>query len=140
MATARLDTALDRGHCGLWDWDIANGRIFWSKSMYDILGMEETGEFLTFGELAAASIPVTPIWKGSSINFCRGRRDVFDQEFRMRHQNGQWVWLRARAEITRAPDPLTGLLETGDPHLVGIVIDVTEQKIADSSTRKPSFA
>jgi two-component system cell cycle sensor histidine kinase PleC len=131
VATARLDTALDRGHCGLWDWDIANGRIFWSKSMYDILGMEETGEYLTFGELAARIHPGDADLEKIVDQLLQGRRDVFDQEFRMRHQNGQWVWLRARAEITRAPDPLTGHLETGDPHLVGIVIDVTEQKIAD---------
>ena len=52
IATERLDKALDRGHCGLWDWDIARGRIFWSKSMYDILGLEENGEFLNFGDVA----------------------------------------------------------------------------------------
>jgi two-component system cell cycle sensor histidine kinase PleC len=52
VATERLDKALDRGHCGLWDWDISRGRIFWSKSMYDILGLEETGEFLNFGDVA----------------------------------------------------------------------------------------
>jgi two-component system cell cycle sensor histidine kinase PleC len=131
VATARLDTALDRGHCGLWDWDIANGRIFWSKSMYDILGIEETGEYLTFGEIAARIHPGDADLEKVVDQLLQGRRDVFDQEFRMRHEKGQWVWLRARAEITRAPDPLTGRLETGDPHLVGIVIDVTEQKIAD---------
>ena len=30
VATERLDKALDSGRCGLWDWDIARGRIFWS--------------------------------------------------------------------------------------------------------------
>ncbi|RZK90173.1 MAG: PAS domain-containing sensor histidine kinase, partial [Methylobacterium sp.] len=30
----RLDTALGRGRCGLWDWDIPRGRIYWSDSMY----------------------------------------------------------------------------------------------------------
>jgi two-component system cell cycle sensor histidine kinase PleC len=30
----RIDTALNRGRCGLWDWDIARGRIYWSDSMY----------------------------------------------------------------------------------------------------------
>jgi two-component system cell cycle sensor histidine kinase PleC len=131
VATARLDTALDRGHCGLWDWDIANGRIFWSKSMYDILGIEEAGEFLTFGEVAGRMHPGDANIEKAVDQLLQGQRSVFDQEFRMRHENGQWVWLRARAEITRAPDPLTGRLETGDPHLVGIVIDVTQQKIAD---------
>ena len=37
---SRIDTALNRGRCGLWDWDLARGRIFWSQSMFDILGLE----------------------------------------------------------------------------------------------------
>src|SRR5207237_316913 len=32
---SRIDTALNRGRCGLWDWDLARGRIFWSYSMFD---------------------------------------------------------------------------------------------------------
>jgi len=30
----RIDTALNRGRCGLWDWDLSRGRIFWSQSMF----------------------------------------------------------------------------------------------------------
>ena len=34
---SRVDTALNSGRCGLWDWDVARGRIFWSQSMFEIL-------------------------------------------------------------------------------------------------------
>ena len=39
----------------------------------------------------------------------------------MRHANGHWVWLRARCELVRQP---------GEPglHLIGIAVDITEQK------------
>jgi two-component system, cell cycle sensor histidine kinase PleC len=37
---SRIDTALNRGRCGLWDWDLARGRIFWSQSMFEILGLD----------------------------------------------------------------------------------------------------
>ena len=40
MVRRRVDTALNRGRCGLWDWDLARGRIFWSHSMFAILGQE----------------------------------------------------------------------------------------------------
>ena len=40
---SRIDTALNRGRCGLWDWDLARGRIFWSQSMFDILGLAGQG-------------------------------------------------------------------------------------------------
>ena len=47
----RIDTALSRGRCGLWDWDIARGRIYWSPSMYDMLGMPTDTNYMSFGEL-----------------------------------------------------------------------------------------
>ena len=47
----RIDSALNRGRCGLWDWDIGRGRIYWSDSMYELLGYERQDEFLSFGEV-----------------------------------------------------------------------------------------
>ncbi len=124
VATERLDKALDRGHCGLWDWDISRGRIFWSKSMYDILGLEETGEFLNFGEVADRIHREDAQLEEVAEALLSGQKTVFDHEFRMRHVDGNWVWLRARAELSHAP-------EEESPHLVGIVIDITAQKLAD---------
>src|SRR5208283_1799220 len=49
----RIDTALNRGRCGLWDWDLARGRVFWSHSMYDLLGLPKKDDLLTFGEVNA---------------------------------------------------------------------------------------
>ena len=49
----RIDTALNRGRCGLWDWDLSRGRIFWSQSMFTMLGLESRSDLLTFGEVNA---------------------------------------------------------------------------------------
>jgi two-component system cell cycle sensor histidine kinase PleC len=124
VATQRLDKALDRGRCGLWDWDIARGHIFWSRSMFDILGLKPRGEFLSYGDVAERLHPDDePIDRLAEL-MLKGLRGSFDQEFRMKHQDGHWVWLRARAELAPAPGEEA-------PHLVGIVIDITEQKLAD---------
>ncbi len=124
VATERLDKALDRGRCGLWDWDIARSQIFWSRSMFDILGLEPRGEFLSYGEVAELLHPDDEPIDRSAEMMLKGQRSYFDREFRMRHRDGHWVWLRARAELASAPDEEA-------PHLVGIVIDITEQKTAD---------
>ena len=42
----RIDTALNRGRCGLWDWDLGRGHIFWSHSMFAILGLKPKNELL----------------------------------------------------------------------------------------------
>jgi two-component system cell cycle sensor histidine kinase PleC len=44
-----------------------------------------------------------------------------DHAFRMRHANGNWVWLRARCELVQQPFD-------GGAHLIGIAVDITEQK------------
>ena len=92
--------------------------------MYDILGMEEKGEFLNFGEVAERIHPDDPQLEKIIEALLTGRKDVFDEEFRMRHENGNWAWLRARAELSHTPGE-------DAPHLVGIAIDVTAQKLAD---------
>ena len=53
----RIDTALNRGRCGLWDWDLARGRVFWSRSMFDLLGLPARNDLLSFGELNALVHP-----------------------------------------------------------------------------------
>ncbi len=124
VATERLDKALDRGRCGLWDWDIARGHIFWSKSMFDILGLEPRGDLLSYAEVSERLHPEDKQIDRLVDDLLRSGRTSVDEEFRMRHADGHWVWLRARAELANAPGEAA-------PHLVGITIDVTEQKIAD---------
>ena len=116
----RLDTALGRGRCGLWDWDIARGTIFWSDSMYALLGYAPDNEFLSFGRVNAMIHPED----GNLYSLARGlaaSQATIDHEFRVRGAGGEWVWLRTRAEIV--PDAVDG-----GRHLVGIAIDVTDQR------------
>ncbi|MGI9481548.1 MAG: PAS domain-containing sensor histidine kinase [Hyphomicrobiales bacterium] len=129
MATERLDKALDRGRCGLWDWDIARGHIFWSKSMFDMLGLEPRGELLSYGEVSDLLHPEDPRMDKIVDNMLRSGLTNIDQEFRMRHKDGHWVWLRARAELAEAADQEA-------PHFVGIAIDITEQKLAVKQNRE----
>ncbi len=123
-ATTRLDKALDGGQCGLWDWNLAEGRMFWSKSMYDILGLNPQSRLLGFADVSSRMHPDDGRLDDFVEELLTGGRDDFDQEFRMRHEDGHWVWLRARAAL--APG---STLEA--PHLVGIVFDISRQKVLD---------
>ena len=118
----RIDTALNRGHCGLWDWDIARGRIYWSDSMYALLGYERRDEFLSFGEVNSLVHPDDGNLYGLADMLASSAATAVDHEFRIRNSAGGWVWLRARAEIVDAENGRDG------PHLVGISVDVTEQR------------
>ena len=127
-ATGRLDTALEGGECGLWDWNLMGDRIFWSKSMYDILGMTPCGDYLTFKDFHLRLHPDDAKLDVLIDDLLRGARRDFDQEFRMRHENGSFIWLRARAALARGRT-------SEDPHLVGIVFDISKQKRLDAMNR-----
>ena len=118
---SRIDTALNRGRCGLWDWDLARGRIFWSQSMFDMLGLEAKEELLSFGDVSKLVHPDDVQLYDLARDLAEARVATIDQAFRMRHAGGQWIWLRARCELVRQPGD-QGL------HLIGIAVDVTEQK------------
>ena len=129
MATERLDTALDRGRCGLWDWDVARGQIFWSKSMHEMLGLPARGNFLSYGEVAERLHPDDAPLDTMVERLLAQGHGAIDCEFRMRHADMSWVWLRARAELTPAPGE-------DAPHLVGIAIDITDQKLATRANQE----
>jgi two-component system, cell cycle sensor histidine kinase PleC len=117
----RIDTALNRGRCGLWDWDLARGRIFWSQSMFEILGLEAKDDLLSFGDVSALVHPDDVQLYELATEIVDAKMTVIDHAFRMRHADGHWVWLRARCELVSPPR------EPG-PHLIGIAVDITEQK------------
>ncbi len=129
VATARLDKALDRGQCGMWDWDVSRGIIFWSRSMFDMLGMPVKGDYLSFAEMANRIHQSDTQLEESVEQLLDGQITSFDQEFRMRHQDGHYVWLRARVAL--APGEAEG-----HPHLMGIVFDISQQKLADKLNKE----
>jgi len=118
---SRIDTALNRGRCGLWDWDLARGRIFWSHSMFAILGLDPKDDLLPFWEVNALVHPDDINLYDLAAQLAEARTTAIDHDFRMHHASGKWVWLRARCELVQ---------QAGEPglHLIGIAVDITEQK------------
>jgi two-component system cell cycle sensor histidine kinase PleC len=88
--------------------------------MFTMLGLDARGDLLTFGEVNA-------LVKSDDINLfaiaeqlIAGQIDHIDQTFRMQHTGGHWIWLRVRCELSRSAE--------GSQHLIGIALDITEQK------------
>jgi two-component system, cell cycle sensor histidine kinase PleC len=118
-ANLRIETALSRGRCGLWDFDVANRRLFWSGSMYEMLGLPPAGNVLSFADAARMMHPTDGNLYALARAISRGNAKQVDQVFRMRHAAGHYVWMRARAQVTRSA--------SGRTHVIGIAMDVTEQ-------------
>jgi two-component system cell cycle sensor histidine kinase PleC len=116
----RVDTALGSGRCGLWDWDLARGRIHWSDSMFELLGLEVERRPMSFGELALRLHPQDRDLSEIVESVAASRAGGLDHQFRIADAGGRWLWLRMRAETIDD--------ESGAPRLVGIAVDVGEQR------------
>ncbi|CUX25354.1 Non-motile and phage-resistance protein [compost metagenome] len=114
----RVETALSRGRCGLWDFDLSSRRMFWSGSLYEILGLPPKAAPLSFSDAARMMHSEDGnLYELARAVGCGNLRQI-DQIFRMRHSKGHYVWLRARAQVIRT---------NNGPRVIGIAMDVTEQ-------------
>jgi two-component system cell cycle sensor histidine kinase PleC len=89
--------------------------------MFAILGLPAQEELLSFGEVMARVHPDDLQLYELASQLAEATATSIDHDFRMCDANGKWIWLRARCELVR---------QAGEqaPHLIGIAVDVTEQK------------
>ncbi len=116
----RFHMALRHGRSGLWDWDLGRGAMFWSPSMYEMLGMPPSNRLISVRDMAERVHPDDGDLLDMANNLLASGGGHVDREFRMRHADGKWVWVRARGEVVSDPD--------GRTHMIGIAVNVTEQK------------
>ena len=132
QSNLRMETALSRGRCGLWDFDVENRRLFWSGSMYEMLGLPPGGNVISFTDAARMMHPTDSNIYALARAISRGNSKQVDQVFRMRHAAGHYVWMRARAQVVKTAN--------GRTHVIGIAMDVTEhhrlaQRYAEADQR-----
>jgi two-component system cell cycle sensor histidine kinase PleC len=117
---SRVDTALSRGRSGLFDWSLADGRIFWSRSMFALVGQPPRDDLMSFGAFEAMIHPEDGDFYALADELVHGTTRTIDRVFRVRHAGGDWIWLRCRGEVVRTA-------ADAGPHLVGICVDTTEE-------------
>ncbi|QND49948.1 PAS domain-containing protein [Rhizobium lusitanum] len=115
----RVETALSRGRCGLWDFDFTTREFFWSRSMYDMLGLPAADRPMSFADAERLMHPDDNSLHTLARAITRGSAGQVDQILRIRHAKGHYVWMRARAQVIRT--------NSGRVHMIGIAMDVTEQ-------------
>ncbi|WP_455474472.1 ATP-binding protein [Bartonella sp. B30(2025)] len=115
----RIDMAMIRGRCGLWDWNMGSGRVYWSRAMYEMLGYVPQDALLSISQITAIIDPNDANFFDLAQELMNGKKKHIDINVPMRHADGHYVWMRIRAEITE---------EEEEPHLVGIAFDISEQR------------
>jgi PAS domain S-box-containing protein len=124
----RLAGIIEGTHVGTWEWNVQTGETIFNERWAEIIGysLEEISpvsintwmQFAHPDDLKASGEQLQKHFKGEL--------DYYDFESRMRHRNGQWVWVLDRGKVIT-------WTEDGKPLIMrGTHQDITERKEAEA--------
>ena len=122
-AQLRFERAVSGTQDALFDSDLRTGEMWRSPRYYEMLGYEPD-ELGDARHSVGALIHAEDASNIGNVAAAHLQNDTpYDVEYRMRHKNGSWIWVRERAKAERD--------DTGKPiRLAGSIHDITEQRNA----------
>jgi PAS domain S-box-containing protein len=127
-AEARLSMAAESAELGLWVLDWHRRTLWATRKVRAALGCPPD-EVLTLARFESSIHPEDRVAVVGAIEHAMRARAPLDQEYRILRQNGsvRWIALRGRPQSTSPMD---------SDRLMGVLIDVTERKLADDALRR----
>lgn len=121
----RLAFALQGATDGFWDWNLETGYVFYSPRWQTMLGYQEheLPENLGTWERLVDPEDRDRVLQHAQ-DYLDGKLPKYEIEFRMRHKEGYWVSILARAKL--AADAEGNVLVPR--RLIGTHVDITERK------------
>ncbi len=118
----RFALAVDGTEDGVFDWDIKNETVFYSRRYFEMLGYNKSAFTGTIEDFKSLIHPedVDNVFKYAE-QYLNGELSEYRQEFRMKHDNGRWVWIQARAKALFNRDGVA-------TRMVGAHTDITHIK------------
>jgi len=126
----RFQLATEAADLGIWDYTVGTGKMFYSRKWKSILGYypdEIMDNYSVWEEL------LHPEDKERMIhylnNFIKSDMHVYEAEFRMKHKNGNYIWIKSRASVLRDENGIA-------VRMFGTHRDITEEKKSESEYTK----
>jgi diguanylate cyclase (GGDEF)-like protein/PAS domain S-box-containing protein len=128
----RLANVIEGTNAGTWEWNVQTGETVYNERWAEIVGYK-------LAEVAPVSVatwekfahPEDLVKSFEEIEkVLSGEKEYYELECRMKHRNGEWVWVLDRGKITsRSAD--------GKPlWMSGTHTDITERKQAEEALRE----
>lgn len=130
LSEERWKFAVEGTGDGMWDWDISTGEALFSKRWKAMLGYGDS----ELPNLASAWIDhLHPEDKSNVLNhlndYLNNVLTHYAVEFRMRHKNGEWIWILARGLVVRRDDD-------GNPlRMIGSHSEISERKQSEAKIK-----
>lgn len=124
----RLELAQRAGGIGTFEWDIANGQIYWTPELEALYGVPAGGFEGTLDGFMRYVHPDDHDVAASLIGAALAGQGPYDAEFRIVWPDGTVRWMRARGDVffDGARRPV---------RMVGLNIDITDRKVLDNNLR-----
>ncbi|MBI4903897.1 MAG: PAS domain S-box protein, partial [Acidobacteria bacterium] len=125
----RLEAALDAGSMGVWDWDIASGKVTWSPNLEAIHGIDRGSFGGTFEAFLSDVHPDHLASVKQSISRSLDAKSDHDIEYRIVVPGGSvhWIHGKGRVVVDAAGNPIG---------MTGLCMDISGRKHAEEDLRR----
>lgn len=126
---ARLRLSVQAANIGLWDWNLLTNENYFSSEWSLMLGYADLEIPHRYEEWEKRLHPEDRARTLSAVSdVLAGRRANYDVEFRLRHKDGSWRSILARADLFRD--------SAGNPvNMMGCHVDITERNRANEELK-----
>lgn len=116
----------------VYEWDIVNNKVWRSENFTRVLGYNSGEVEETYGGFQALVHPDDmPRVRASFENVWRHKPSYYTDDFRVRHKNGSYIWMRDYGYLTWT--------EKFEPiNMVGSIVNVHEQKVLELQLQETS--
>jgi len=131
----KIDLALAGGDLGLWELDLDTGLRTMDARAQRMVGLAPSAP----AEAQPAWLErIHPDDRAAYLAAVNGQAPdeeggAFAFDYRVRHENGQWVWLHSRGKPTRRGS------DGAPQHLIGTYLDITQRKNAEAQIAALAF-
>ncbi|MEH6442656.1 MAG: diguanylate cyclase [Oceanospirillaceae bacterium] len=123
--------ALQESSDGFWDWDVQTSTVIFSDQLKRLLGYgpDEMGNDLNTWKDNLHPDDTSMVLTKMEEHLA-GKRQRYEAEYRLRNRNGHYIWVKDKGKVCKRDD-------AGNPlRLVGLVNDITDQKLYESQLQK----
>lgn len=119
----RFQLAVRGSNDGLWDWDVPNNKLYWSERFKDMLGIYDRDFQPSYEQFKARLHPEERTEIIRQLEDHVKFKTPYDTEFRMRREDGEYIWVRARGSSVWDN-------EGRATRTSGSVTDITDRRLA----------
>ena len=128
VSEERMSLAVESAQLALWDWDVANDRVWMTDEGRKFFGFEP-GEPLHYANLAGRVHPDDRAVRATAIQHALATGGSYEAEYRIILPDGSVRWIAARG---RSPSPA---VNDAPPRILGVSMDITRQKQAGAEAQ-----